>query len=170
MTFGKNCIETDESGDKILKKRCLKCGKLKSINQFYERPRKKFGSEANCKDCCRRKKAENYQKNPEIMKKRQKEYTKAKPITVRANYLKNKFGITIEEYEKMLKKQNGACAICKKPETTICKGTLRRLSVDHCHKTGRIRGLLCNRCNTSLGRINEDIDILKASIVYLMRT
>ena len=65
---------------------------------------------------------------------------------LRSYHLKRTFGITIEEYENLLKKQENVCAICK--NNMIFK---RKLDVDHDHKTGKIRGLLCSNCNGSLG-------------------
>lgn len=69
------------------------------------------------------------------------------------------YGLTPEQYESMLRKQGGVCAICKRGHGTI-------LDVDHCHKTGRIRGLLCRRCNTFLGLI-EDASSIEEFIRYL---
>lgn len=63
------------------------------------------------------------------------------------------YGITAEQYRALLKKQQGICALCAKPETSMVKGTRRSLSVDHDHATGRIRGLLCLRCNRTLADI-----------------
>ena len=63
--------------------------------------------------------------------------------------------------------QDGKCAICGLLETTTHKGRLRRLSVDHDHVSGRIRGLLCGACNTGLGSLEHDLDKLDAAIRYL---
>ncbi len=69
----------------------------------------------------------------------------------------------------MLKKQDGKCAICKKVETSVNKKTnkFKDLSVDHCHKTGKIRGLLCSRCNSGLGFFKDDLEIIKNAGLYL---
>lgn len=75
-----------------------------------------------------------------------------------------RFKITIEEYLQMLNEQNEVCAICNEP---CALG--RRLAVDHDHKTGRVRGLLCSRCNTSIGKFNDDVSLLKSAIKYLER-
>lgn len=84
-----------------------------------------------------------------------------------ANY-KRKYGITLQEYEDMHTKQEGLCAICNRPETMLGhKGTLVSLAVDHCHKTGKIRALLCRNCNTMLGGSRDNIDILLNAIRYL---
>lgn len=86
-------------------------------------------------------------------------------------HLKHLFGITIDDYNQMLEKQNHRCATCNKKETRIAykTGRIRYLSVDHCHKTGVIRGLLCDQCNRTLGLLNDDIDTLKNMIAYLRK-
>lgn len=85
--------------------------------------------------------------------------------------LKRKFGLTREWYEQKLKDQNFKCAICEKEETTFDSraNVKRRLSVDHCHKSGKIRDLLCWRCNGTLGKIDEDLDLLKKIENYIIK-
>lgn len=80
------------------------------------------------------------------------------------------YGIKPEEYYEKLKAQNYVCAICNEPETTLFRnipGKVKKLSVDHSHKTGKIRDLLCTRCNHFLGRVNEDINLIRKMIEYL---
>ena len=72
--------------------------------------------------------------------------------------LRRKYGIGLYQYHKMIEKQNGKCFICK--ETTP-------LVIDHCHNTSKVRSLLCFRCNTTLGKINENVDILQKMIHYI---
>ena len=79
----------------------------------------------------------------------------------------NKYGITLEEYNILLEKQLYACAICKEPENQISWGKSKRLSVDHNHKTGKVRGLLCQKCNTTLGRYKDDISVWHNFVTYL---
>ena len=83
--------------------------------------------------------------------------------------LKHEYGITLEEYNVILKKQNNLCAICQSEEKTIDKrnGKAKRLAVDHCHKTNVIRGLLCWRCNTAIGKLKEDPDIIQRAANYV---
>lgn len=71
----------------------------------------------------------------------------------RDGQLASKYGITREQYDNLFEQQGGLCAICKQPETVKTgAGVIRRLAVDHDHDTGRVRGLLCYRCNTTLGQ------------------
>lgn len=79
--------------------------------------------------------------------------------------IKRKYGISISEYEELLVKQNGVCAICKGTKTSSNKNG--RFCVDHDHETGKIRGLLCSNCNTALGLMKDDITRLARAIEYL---
>lgn len=83
--------------------------------------------------------------------------------------LKANYGITKNQYDSMLKEQNGVCKICKLPEQCIHHKTnkIKNLSIDHCHKTHKIRGLLCNRCNRLLGYGQESIELFESAINYL---
>ena len=96
-----------------------------------------------------------------------KDYTKAwrkkNERHVRNREYKKRFGITIEQYEEMLLAQNGVCAICKKE----CRRG--RLSVDHDHATGKVRGLLCRKCNVILGMVQDKMYLLLAAEAYLAR-
>lgn len=87
----------------------------------------------------------------------------------RKQRLKNEYGLTLEDYEQMLKIQGGVCAICKEPETNIDKRTnkLKVLSVDHHHESKRVRGLLCTKCNTGLGMFRDDSQLLLLAAEYL---
>lgn len=81
--------------------------------------------------------------------------------------LKRYYGIDLAKYQEMLLSQNGVCAICKKPETSVVNGKIKPLAVDHCHDSEKIRGLLCARCNQAIGLVNEDVNILTSAIDYL---
>lgn len=76
-------------------------------------------------------------------------------------HLWRRYGLTIKRYRKLEEEQGGVCAICSEQSIRL------RLSVDHCHNTGKIRGLLCERCNTLLGRIKDNPMILLSAIIYL---
>jgi hypothetical protein len=78
-------------------------------------------------------------------------------------FLRRKYNIDLEEYYKILNEQNNQCAICKKSSTDL----KYMLAVDHCHKTGKVRGLLCSHCNTGLGQFKDDPNLLQLAINYL---
>jgi len=72
------------------------------------------------------------------------------------------YGLTAEDYERLLVAQNGACAVCNEKSE-------RRLCVDHCHATGEVRGLLCSNCNTAIGLLDDDPDRMRAAALYVLR-
>jgi len=81
-----------------------------------------------------------------------------------------RLGTTVEEVEKLHRAQDGLCAICKRPETATNKdGEIKMLAVDHDHETGRIRELLCNRCNAILGMAQDSIGRLVRAALYLAK-
>lgn len=98
-----------------------------------------------------------------------KAHRKAYRPRYRAKELMRNFGLTIEDYERMLDEQGHVCAICKKPETATRDGKVRGLAVDHCHKTGAIRGLLCNACNSGLGYFNDNTNAINRAADYIER-
>lgn len=83
--------------------------------------------------------------------------------------LHSRYGLTKDEYTTMLVNQSGVCGICKEPEVVLDRrtGLPRSLSVDHCHSTGKIRGLLCTHCNHALGKFKDSIEVLESAIQYL---
>lgn len=84
----------------------------------------------------------------------------------RKYYLKSAYGISLEEYNNLLKQHNHKCAICECDEVDSVHGVLH---VDHCHKTGNIRGLLCRQCNTALGKFKDSEEILDKAKAYLRK-
>lgn len=100
----------------------------------------------------------------------QKEYRKKYRMRYKGYDLKRFFGITLDEYNVLLENQGNVCAICRNPETITNKqGTLWNLAVDHSHLTGKVRGLLCSRCNQGIGNFRENPDFLLAAIAYLKK-
>lgn len=77
------------------------------------------------------------------------------------------YGITLEQYDQLFEAQDGLCAVCGEPETMTNRGIVRRLSVDHDHQTGRVRGLLCANCNTAVGFIEAKPCRLTGIAAYL---
>lgn len=83
--------------------------------------------------------------------------------------LRRHFGITKADYDKVLAVQNGVCAICNRPERDMRNGKVKALAVDHDHRTGMIRGLLCAHCNQALGKMGDDPALLRAAADYIER-
>jgi hypothetical protein len=104
---------------------------------------------------------------PEIIRAYQQAYREKNRETLRHRERERKFGISRQEYANIFLKQNGVCAICKQPETATRLGTVKSLSVDHCHTSGKVRGLLCSDCNTGIGKMKESREALLAAIRYL---
>lgn len=96
-------------------------------------------------------------------------YNTRNPNKNRESKFKKLYGITVAEYDVMYDKQNGVCAICDLEETAKDRitGKPRKLAVDHCHKTGKVRGLLCTNCNTAIGRLKDDLSLFRAAVRYL---
>ena len=88
--------------------------------------------------------------------------------TIRSKNLLHRFKLTTDAYDQQFVHQRGLCAICEKPEEALdAKGRVKWLSVDHSHSTGELRGLLCYKCNTGLGKLGDSITVLKSAIKYL---
>jgi len=143
-------------------KQCSSCKKIKPIDDFYKDRHLKDGLGSACKLCMAKYAKEYRRKNLSKIKKSKRQWyiENVDGEYRRRAKLKYKYNITLEQYDKMFKKQNGNCAICGSPELII------RLSVDHDHETGKIRGLLCKSCNIKLGTI-ENKEFIKRVKHYL---
>lgn len=91
---------------------------------------------------------------------------RANPDAVWARNIKSKFGITPAQYEALLAAQGGRCAVCG---ASVGAAHQKRLHVDHDHRTGVIRGLLCGQCNNGIGRFGDNPELLRAAAAYLER-
>jgi len=89
-----------------------------------------------------------------------------KRLNNRRSMLYRRWKLTLDEYDQILKLQNGVCAICHHPSTTHNN---RALSVDHDHKTGKVRGLLCHGCNTGIGNLKDNPDFCRRAVHYLTK-
>ena len=99
--------------------------------------------------------------------RRQRVYRAVDPDKFGGYDLKRHYGISTAERDAMLEEQDHKCKICGKSEETAIRGEKIRLAVDHCHDTGRVRGMLCVKCNRGLGLFCDDPDILRKAIEYL---
>lgn len=132
-------------------KLCPVCAVSQPPSEFYVNRRGRGGLDARCKAC--RKQYASEWKSANRDKARASERRRAaEPRSkeqVRRYALQRRYGITVEEYEAQLEAQGGACALCRRSPRKI------RLHVDHCHRTGKLRGLLCGPCNLFLGRLED---------------
>ena len=139
-------------------KTCKICNELKPLTEFYQTVKNgtPYGHHGKCKKCYVKKQQENYD-----------------PVKKRDENLKRVYGIGIEEYNTLLEKQGHKCAICNSTDPKGRKsgrgGGVDVFYVDHNHKTGEVRGLLCNVCNRTIGYVNEDVELIKNMIKYVKR-
>lgn len=126
---------------------CSKCSADKDPESFHISTKNKRGRQYICKPCSAERQRDRHKKFPDRL---------------RNAHLKRLCGISIEDYDRLLIKGRGSCWICGQPEPTN-----RYLCVDHDHKTGRVRGLLCHNCNVVLGLMNDDPAKLAAASEYL---
>jgi hypothetical protein len=107
-------------------------------------------------------------KNPEKWRAESRRYqqnrAKADPNYWRAKAIKGRYGITIEEYAQLLNAQGNRCAICRQPADKM-----ERKCIDHCHRTGKVRGILCQSCNVALAHLRDDPLIALLASEYLER-
>ena len=122
---------------------------------------------AYCKACMRVRSLLYAKQHPEVARANHKKWRLANPekqaSSVRFSNMKRLFGIGKLEYNALYLKQNGCCALCSLPESII----RRSLAVDHSHSTGKIRGLLCFKCNTALGKFGDNPELLMKAAKYV---
>lgn len=135
---------------------CVECKESKRLKQFDYCKTCKYERKNVCISCLRFKKTKYLESN---MGDATLTETRSRDSMLKINY-----GINIEEYNKMFLEQGGNCKICKIHQSELNK----RLAVDHCHESGKVRGLLCAKCNTGIGLLQEDISILAEAIKYLV--
>lgn len=126
-------------------------------------PQQKY--KAANKEKVRQQHKEYCERNKEKLKETRKTYAQSergKEVRRKA-HIKYLYKVTPEEYDELLLKQDNVCALCLKPESIV--GNV--LCIDHCHTTGRVRGLLCRLCNSALGKFKDDKEILQRALNYL---
>jgi hypothetical protein len=148
--------------DKIVngKKLCTKCNKILDIKNFHKQTRRTNKLQLWCKQCDKDEKKRTYH---EYRKKQVR-------LSSKKSQLKSNYGLSFEEYKQLLKKQNNVCAICGKKQLNKNNQFNKKvLSIDHCHKTKIVRGLLCTECNFGLSKFKDDIELMKKAIKYLKK-
>jgi len=141
-------------------KKCGKCLKTKSLNEYSSNPAGKYGKKSICKTCAKLyylSKIKGVSKYYDTLKK----YHNTHKAEARNRYFIKEYGITQENYDKMYAENNGTCLICGE--------YYGKLFVDHDHKTGTVRGLLCSNCNAGLGFFKDNIDRIERAAYYLKR-
>lgn len=151
-------------------KQCTKCKQKLDFDFFGKNKISKDGYTWWCRKCLAAQRREWRNNNKDKAKKYAKEYRRKNPEKYRNSQMKSVFGITLEDYNKMFKKQKGLCKICGLPETHKNMHGVKGLSIDHNHHSKKIRGLLCNNCNLGIGQLKVDafgILNLQKAIEYL---
>lgn len=166
-------------------KECRKCNRKLSVENFFKYQKSKDGKDGYCKECrkvyqmdwsknnqdkVKLKRKVYYLKNSAALQDKRREREKNNPekskqqraIYARRYLLKSKYGLTETSYEKIFDSQQGKCAICGLKSEKV-------LRVDHNHKTGRIRSLLCDRCNIKLGYYEVYKDFHTQAEEYLLK-
>lgn len=153
-------------------KKCSCCLEHKELEDFYiHKKDSTTGRQSMCKSCSYVRRKEYHALNKEKYNKKSKEWTENNRGKIR-EYQLSKYGITQEQYFLMREQQNCRCAICLKHETEVARlntktGTEYALHVDHCHTTNIVRGLLCFKCNSMLGNIDDNVEALSRAMDYL---
>ena len=152
-------------GSERQSKKCRKCGVVKNRDQFTVRKSgERLGHLAgHCKTCSVKVNTDRWNADPERL-----------ALIGWRSKIKRRYGLTEAAYNAMLNAQGHACAICR---STVSwsknykhkKNGSSRFMVDHCHETGKIRGLLCTRCNRALGLVQDNTETLKRAVEYLNR-
>ncbi len=153
-------------------KACTKCKTEYPLTaEYFFRDRVRSGGlRSNCKGCCKKDARKRAPRNRKKKNSRARGYRLLYGDKIRGRTRDRKHNLTTGQYDKMLRGQNGVCAICGELEITKQNDRLRALSVDHNHSTGKIRGLLCNKCNSAIGNLCVDdhgIELLCSAISYI---
>ena len=127
-------------------KQCSLCKTIKSLTDFPKNKQGKYGVHSQCLVC--RQQVHKYK------------YANGDSYALR---LKKLYNLSVDEYEQMYAEANGCCQVCGIKEEHLNK----RLAVDHCHTTGKVRGLLCTKCNTALGQLEDSLEIISSLYSYL---
>lgn len=136
-------------------KTCVKCRETKPLFDFHKRPETKDGRRSECKECFKKASKKRW----ENLSKEEKQKRNEK---LRLKYM---YGLTPEDVQKKVKEQDNKCFICE-----IEAGYNNKpLYVDHCHKTGEVRKLLCQHCNSGLGMFKDNPQLLEKAAEYLKK-
>lgn len=169
-----NIPEVNNFNEKLLKRLKLAIceynipKKQKKSNPPKCHPNKKLAGNGLCQMCYSKQKRKDNPEKVKMYNERNKirhHNTPDLKERLKKSHIKRKYNLDYNTYLKMLEEQKNTCYICKSPP----KNTKRPLDIDHCHKTGKVRGLLCSKCNKGIGLFNDNIEILLKAIDYLKK-
>ena len=138
-------VSEDSQPYAAAQKHCGRCGRLKSFEDFPRNRNSRDGRHCYCKEC----------HNAQVRESKLRLHGNS-----RHYHLSQKYGIGEERVRQLIEDQGGACKICRERPAD---------QVDHDHRTGRVRGILCGGCNAGLGQFGEDVDVIRRAIAYLER-
>jgi len=144
-------------------KTCTGCGETRSVDEFYRHRRSRDGRQARCKECQKAYTYEWRSRNPEKIREATRKRYESRGRELQYQRL---YGIGEAEVSRLREAQGDRCAICGRHGAESYNG----LHVDHCHGTGRVRGLLCHFCNTAIGKFDDNPALLRRAADYLERS
>lgn len=174
-------IREYDVGGELAAKQCSRCDTVKPVDEFSAMSSAGDGLQPACRACSRSyskayhadpekredylaKKRLRYEANAEEIRAKARESYRANPerfaLASRRHLMKKKYGLTLEDFDRMVADQDSKCAICR----SVFDG---RPHVDHCHSTGGMRELLCSRCNLAIGQFEDDPDLLRSAAGYV---
>ncbi len=149
-------------------KQCRLCKETKPLSDYNRHPNSRYGRQSRCKLCAAQVDKMAYAADPELRKASARTWQAANPdrtMRTRRKYKLKSYGLALDEFESMMNQQGGQCAICR---SDVPGRGRKEFSVDHDHKTGKVRGLLCGACNQGLGCFRDVPEFLIAAAYYLI--
>lgn len=147
-------------------KYCPGCEQNKPRSEYYTNKTTLHGLNVYCKACCYKRHDKWRLANKDKAAEQARRWRANHPRAAKDYGIRARYGLPLGSYEKLLTEQEGKCACCGSSKP----GGRGDFHVDHCHDTGKIRGLLCHGCNVSIGHFDHDTSLLEKAILYLNRT
>lgn len=154
-------VERQETGSR----RCPKCETIKPVEAFGANRANPNGLQFYCRTCAVATVTASRHKDPTSHRESSKRWKQENPEQAHDMHLRRTYGVEYGTYQTKLSEQDGVCAICK---TENPGGNSKNFHMDHCHDTGKVRGLLCTSCNNGIGRFRHDPELVKRAVDYLV--